>query len=99
MSLIIILPLISADTWYNNDPTIDQMMQNYIAVANNLPDEGAIYEFLKEFVVSSFSMTAPIMYLQVQIGNKTFTYPDDFPTITQPDASLSDYMEIEKIFA
>jgi hypothetical protein len=38
MSLIIILPLISADTWYNNDPTIDQMMDNYVAIAKNMAD-------------------------------------------------------------
>lgn len=47
MSLIIILPLISADTWYNNDPTIDQMMNNYIAIANNFTDDASAYEFLK----------------------------------------------------
>lgn len=39
------------------------------------------------------------MYLQVQIGNITFSYPDNFPDMTQPDASMSDYMETEKIFA
>lgn len=53
MSLIIILPLISADTWYNNDPSIDQMIENYILVAKTLPDDGA-YEFLKQVVLSSF---------------------------------------------
>jgi hypothetical protein len=63
MSLIIILPLISADTWYNNDPSIDQMMQNYINVANNLTDDTAAYYFLKQVLVSSFSMSSPIMYM------------------------------------
>jgi len=36
MSLIIILPLLSADTWYNKDPTMDQLMENYIYVAKNM---------------------------------------------------------------
>lgn len=99
MSLIIILPLISADTWYNNDPTIDQMMGNYVAIASSLPDDGSAYEFLKEVVVTSFAMTSPIMYMQVTLANRTVTYPEDFPDIQQPDAALSDYMEIEKIFA
>lgn len=70
-----------------------------MAVTNSLPDNTAAYEFLKEVVVSSFSMSSPIIYMQVRLANITITYPDDFANITQPDAALSDYMEIEKIFA
>jgi hypothetical protein len=36
MSLIIILPLTTADTWFNKDPTIDQLMENYIELAQNM---------------------------------------------------------------
>lgn len=38
MSLIIILPLISADTWFNKDPTIDQLINNYMALASSFND-------------------------------------------------------------
>ena len=36
MSLIIILPLISADTWFNKDPTIDQQIENYFAMLDTM---------------------------------------------------------------
>lgn len=36
MSLIIILPLISADTWFNNDPTIDLMMSSYFNITASM---------------------------------------------------------------
>ena len=45
MSLIIILPLISADTWFDKDPTIDTMMENYITIARNLTEEES-YHFV-----------------------------------------------------
>ena len=37
-------------------------------------------------------MSSPIMYMSVQIDNKTYIYPDNFQNITQPDLPLSDYM-------
>jgi hypothetical protein len=70
-----------------------------MAVASGLPDDGTAYEFLKEVLVTSLSMNSPIMYMEVQLANRTITYPDGFPNITQPDAALSDYMEIEKILS
>jgi len=39
MSLIIILPLLSAETWFNKDPSIDIMMNNYFLVAENITDK------------------------------------------------------------
>ena len=36
MSLIIILPLISADTWFNKDPPIKKLMGNYYTLINNM---------------------------------------------------------------
>jgi hypothetical protein len=91
MSLIIILPLISADTWFNNDPTIDQMMGNYFKIAETLTQD-SVHDYLSLIVNSSFSMTSPIIYMTAQIGNRTYTYPDDFPLLSQPEFPLSDYM-------
>lgn len=94
MSLIIILPFISADTWFNSDPTIDQMMENYISLANNQTDPIQSYYFIREVITTSFSMSSPIMYLYVSIGNNTYIYPDHFPDLAQPSAPISDFMEV-----
>jgi hypothetical protein len=91
MSLIIILPLISADTWFNSDPTIDQMMDSYFNIAANLTEDNRYY-FLRQMIASSLPMTSPIMYMSVQIGNHRYVYPDDFMDLAQPEAPLSDYM-------
>jgi hypothetical protein len=34
MSLIIILPLISADTWFNKDPSVDQFASLYFQMVD-----------------------------------------------------------------
>jgi flagellar basal body-associated protein FliL len=36
MSLIIILPLISASTWFSKDPSIDLMLSSYMQSASQL---------------------------------------------------------------
>lgn len=91
MSLIIILPLISADTWFNNDPTIDQMMDSYFEIAANIT-EIETFDFLTMIISTSFATNSPILFLTVQINNRTYTYPDDFPALPQPDLPISDYM-------
>lgn len=91
MSLIIILPLISADTWLNNDPTIDLMMDSYFSIAANMSDNDA-FDYLSMVISTSFATTSPILFLTAQINNRTYTYPDDFPALTQPDLPISDYM-------
>lgn len=83
MSLIIILPLISADTWLNNDPTIDLMMDSYFNIAANMSDIEA-QDYLSMVISTSFATTSPILFLTVQINNRTYTYPDDFPALPQP---------------
>lgn len=90
MSLIIILPLISSDTWFNNDPTIDQMMSNYFNIPNNFTDP-LVYEYLCMVLTTSFSMSSPIIYMKVFINNNTYIYPDNFPNLAQPE-SISDFM-------
>ena len=62
MSLIIILPLISADTWLNKDPTIGQLMQKYIEFAATL-DSNASKAFLNDMIVTANSSTYPILSL------------------------------------
>lgn len=91
MSLIIILPLISADTWLNNNPTIDLMMDSYFSIAANMSDNEA-FDYLSMVISTSFATTSPILFLTAQINNRTYTYPDDFPALTQPDLPISDYM-------
>ena len=91
MSHIIILPLISADTWLNNDPTIDLMMDSYFSIAANMSDNDA-FDYLSMVISTSFATTSPILFLTAQINNRTYTYPDDFPALTQPDLPISDYM-------
>ena len=91
MSLIIILPLISADTWLNNNPTIDLMMDSYFSIAANMSDNDA-FDYLSMVISTSFATTSPILFLTAQINNRTYTYPDDFPALTQPDLPISDYM-------
>lgn len=83
MSLIIILPLISADTWLNNDPTIDLMMDSYFNIAANMSDIEA-QDYLSMVISTSFATTSPILFLTAQINNHTYTYPDDFPALPQP---------------
>jgi len=46
MSLIIILPLTTADTWYNKDPTIYQLMENYLQLAQNMSNFTQLSAFL-----------------------------------------------------
>ena len=50
MSLIIILPLISADTWFKKDPTIDQLMNNYFTLARNANSTNLTKSILVEMV-------------------------------------------------
>lgn len=38
MSLIIILPLISAETWFNKDPTVDQLTKSYFDMIDSSVD-------------------------------------------------------------
>lgn len=74
MSLIIMLPLISASTWFDKDPSIDLMITPYLETAMTLSEEEA-HNFMKEFIISSFDMTSPIMYLEVKINGKVLKYP------------------------
>lgn len=53
MSLIIILPLISADTWFNKDPSIDQIIGNYLDLANSINDTDTKLLFLKNIIESA----------------------------------------------
>ena len=96
MSLIIILPLISADTWFDKDPTIDTMMENYITIARNLTEEES-YHFVQQIIKTSNNMSSPIIYLNYILGKKQLNYPGSFPNVTSPGLPLSDYMETEVI--
>ena len=89
MSLIIILPLISASTWFSKDPSIDLMLRPYLAAA--LSEEEA-HSFLKELILSSFDTTSPIMFLEVNINGSPLKYPGDLPEVALPELPLTDYM-------
>lgn len=95
MSLIIILPLLSADTWYNKDPTMDQLMENYIYVAKNMTNQTSIASFLELIITVSMTTTSPIIYLQLNTLAANFTYPGNFSNLTQPALPISDYMQPE----
>ena len=91
MSLIIILPLISASTWFSKDPSIDLMLPPYLEAATALSEEEA-HSFLKELILSSFDMTSPIMFLDVNINGSPLKYPGDLPEVAMPELPLTDYM-------
>lgn len=92
MSLIIILPLISADTWFNKDPTIDQLMENYLSIAMNITDNATLTYYLSQVVENSFKGSSPIVYMSVTTPLGRYIYPDDFAALTAPTVPLSDYM-------
>ena len=61
MSLIIILPLISADTWFNKDPTIDQLIDNYFHLASKMNNTELVKEFLQGIVDTAQEGTYPLL--------------------------------------
>ena len=63
MSLIIILPLISADTWFNKDPSIDQIIGNYLDLANSINDTDTKLLFLKNIIEAAEEGTYPVLFL------------------------------------
>jgi len=79
MSLIIILPLLSASTWFQQDPNIDQMIQNYAKAVNNLSTISLQKTFVKTMITSSLATSSPIIYLSVTTKLAIFIYPDNFP--------------------
>ena len=70
MSLIIILPLISADTWFNKDPTIDQLIENYFSMIDTM-NTTAVNKVLIDMVDSAQEGTFPV--LDMKYGN--WSYP------------------------
>lgn len=53
MSLIIILPLISADTWFNKDPSIDQFASSYFSMINSSIDSTVAKEILTDMIAAA----------------------------------------------
>ena len=85
MSLIIILPLISADTWFNKDPTINQLMDTYANVAQSINDTETQRVFVEHLITASRGTTSPLIDLTLTTPQATFRYPGDFPDIIQPE--------------
>lgn len=92
MSLIIILPLISADTWFNKDPTIDQLMDNYMALASSFNDSAVADEFLNELIDTANEGTYPVLELHLQTVNAMLSYPSAYFPAKSSQPPLSDFM-------
>ena len=66
MSLIIILPLISADTWFNQDPTIDQLIHNYFQLAKQVNDTAVAQSILQDMITTAQEGTYPVLTMELQ---------------------------------
>ena len=77
MSLIIILPLISAETWFNKDPTVDQLVENYFSQVKVLNSSEAVVSFLSDMVAAANEGEYPILSLHVTTSIGNFSYPSE----------------------
>ena len=69
MSLIIILPLISADTWFNKDPTIEQMMGNYFALIDGVTNTTIANTTIVNNITTNTTVDAVKAQLLIDIVN------------------------------
>jgi hypothetical protein len=70
-------------------------MENYIYIATNITDPTQLASFLQQIIAVSLTTTSPIIYLQLNTSTANFTYPGNFPSLTQPTVAISDYMQPE----
>jgi hypothetical protein len=93
MSLIIILPLISADVWFNKDPTIDQLMQNYMKLAHSL-NNSAANSFLKDLIYTACNGSYPVLYIEFPTDDTILEYPGNLMPSLNHAPPLEDFMEV-----
>ena len=97
MSLIIILPLISADTWFNKDPSIEQFSSLYFDMANSSINSTVANEILVSMINSSEEGTYPILDIQYNNGLNYSTYPGSLMSALSDASPLQDFMRVELI--
>jgi hypothetical protein len=97
MSLIIILPLISADTWFNQDPTIDQLMDNYFKLASTFNNSDLANQFLQDMVDTAQEGYYPLLQLNFSLFNQSWNYPGNLMPSLSSQPPLSDFMQVELI--
>ena len=94
MSLIIILPLISADTWFNKDPTIDQLISNYFHLIQKA-NSSDVNNMLVDMINSAQEGTYPI--LDLEYGG--MHYPGNIMSDLNNFPPLEDFMRAQLIEA
>jgi hypothetical protein len=98
MSLIIILPLISADTWFNKDPTIEQMMGDYVGLVQGIKGNStAVREVLQSMVLTAQEGTYPLLKMHMETQFGSFDYPGSIMVDQNGFPPLEDFMRAELI--
>jgi hypothetical protein len=83
MGLIMILPIIAADTWFDSDSMLNSTANLFIEDINLISSDTGKTQLMQSFIQTGLEMTNPLEYFRIPINETCCEFPKDFPTFAE----------------